>query len=196
MSRRNRDNRETDVFIDLEKGEGTKSKSNDLHLQHEKHSTAHSHAHSPSHAYAHSHQQIKSSHVYIKDKTHGWVPGVLIDTDQEKGIATVISESVQRNEVKVKLNDYGKSQSLPLQCLDDHGARIVVNDMRDLPYSNEPSILYNLKERYEQQKTPYTRATGCVMVAINPYSWIEGLYAERLRREYANNIVWRGMELL
>lgn len=180
MYRRNRDSTNRDNFIDLEKGEGIISRTrNDP--QHEKYE----------------HQQIKSSHVYVKDKAHGWLPGVLIDTDQKKDIATVLCndpQSVHKIEVKVKLKDYGSSKSLPLQCLDSHGSMIVVDDMRDLPYSNEPSILYNLKERYEQQKTPYTRATGCVMVAINPYEWIQGLYAERLRREYANNIVWKGME--
>ena len=68
--------------------------------------------------------------------------------------------------------------------------------MRDLPYSNEPSILYNLKDRYEIHKTPYTRATSSVMVAINPYEWIDGLYADKLRKEYADRIVWKGMTSL
>lgn len=142
--------------------------------------------------------QLKSPHVYVQDKTYGWLPGVLIDSDEEKGTARVVCKypklAAKSHEVTIKLKDYGKSKSLPLQCLDSHGSEIVVDDMRDLPYSNEPSILYNLKARYEVEKTPYTRATSSVMVAINPYEWIEGLYAETTRREYADKIVWKGMD--
>ena len=142
------------------------------------------------------HQEMKSSRVYVKDKTHGWLPGVLVDTDQSKNIATVICNHPEKKEVKVKLEHYGPSKSLPLQCVRDDGTTVVVEDMRDLPYSNEASILYNLKERYEQQKTPYTRATNNVMVAINPYEWVDGLYAEKTRKEYADKIVWKGTNIL
>lgn len=145
------------------------------------------------------HQQImKSSNVYIMDETHGWLPAILIHKDEHNEIATVLykdpnNKSKPPIERKIKLDQYGPSKSLPLQCVDDHGSNVVVEDMRDLPYSNEPSILYNLKDRYEINKTPYTRATSSVMVAINPYEWIDGLYADRLRREYADRIVWKGM---
>ncbi len=143
--------------------------------------------------------QLESSHVYVKDTTYGWLPGVLIDSDEEKGIARVVCKDpkliTKSHEVTIKLKDYGTSKSLPLQCIDTHGSEIVVDDMRDLPYSNEPSILYNLKARYEVEKTPYTRATSSVMVAINPYEWIEGLYAETTRRDYADKIVWKGMKM-
>lgn len=144
------------------------------------------------------HEQIvKSSNVYFLDEEHGWLPGILVDTDEGKGIATVIHMDPydsQKVGKKVKLDHYGPSRSLPLQCVDESGSTVVVEDMRDLPYSNEASMLYNLKDRYEIYKTPYTRATSSVMVAINPYEWIDGLYAERLRLEYAERIVWKGMD--
>jgi myosin heavy subunit len=141
------------------------------------------------------HRQVNSSHVYIKDKTHGWLPGVLVNTNEKEGIATVIckrKENFNKQEVKVNLGEYGPSKSLPLQCVNSQGSTVFVEDLRDLAYSNEASILYNLKERYDEQRTPYTRATNNVMVAINPYKWIDGLYAERIRTAYAENIVWKG----
>ena len=148
------------------------------------------------------HQQImKSSNVYIVDETHGWLPAILIEKDEQNEVATVLYKDPNHKskppiERKINLDQYGTSKSLPLQCVDDHGSNVVVEDMRDLPYSNEPSILYNLKDRYEIHKTPYTRATSSVMVAINPYEWIDGLYADRLRKEYADRIVWKGMTSL
>eukprot|EP00551_Chaetoceros_affinis_P008702 CAMPEP_0203684068 /NCGR_PEP_ID=MMETSP0090-20130426/47847_1 /ASSEMBLY_ACC=CAM_ASM_001088 /TAXON_ID=426623 /ORGANISM="Chaetoceros affinis, Strain CCMP159" /LENGTH=1230 /DNA_ID=CAMNT_0050553231 /DNA_START=174 /DNA_END=3864 /DNA_ORIENTATION=+ len=141
---------------------------------------------------------MKTSQVFFKDRKHGWLPGHLVDTDEEKGIATIVysdpTGESEDEERKVNLKHYGSSKALPMQCVDSHGTTVVVEDMRDLPYSNEASILYNLKERYEKKGTPYTRATNSVMVAINPYEWIDGLYSERVRQEYADEIVWKASQ--
>ena len=81
--------------------------------------------------------------------------------------------------ITIPLQSYGPT-GLPLQCVDEHGVLQPQADMRDLPYLHEPSILYNLKARYEgMDGLPYTR-TGDILVAINPY---------RVR------IRWNGMSL-
>lgn len=142
-------------------------------------------------------KRMNSSSIYFKDDDHGWLPGELIEQDEESGEATVIytepNAETKEQEVRIKLNHYGPSKSLPLRCLDHEGSSVVVQDLRDLPYSNEASILYNLKERYQKQKMPYTRATNNVLIAINPYHWNDGLYSKDLRREYAEQIVWKGL---
>lgn len=141
--------------------------------------------------FRHSMKRMRSS-VFFKDEDHGWLKGELIETDHENGEAIVIytqpSSEEKQQEIRVKLEHYGPTQSLPLQCLDNQGSTLVVEDLRDLPYSNEATILYNLKERYEVYKMPYTRATNNVMVAINPYHWIDGLYSQNMRQKYARNL--------
>ena len=142
-------------------------------------------------------KRMNSSSIYFKDENHGWLPGELIEQDEENGVATVIytepNTETKEQEVKIKLKHYGPSKSLPLRSLDSQGSSVVVQDLRDLPYSNEASILYNLKERYEKQKMPYTRATNNVLIAINPYHWNDRLYSKEMRTEYAEQIVWKGL---
>ena len=144
-------------------------------------------------------QRMKSS-VFFEDDVHGWLKGDLVETDEENGTATIIYKQPNAEDkeqrVKVKLKRNGQSQPLPLQCVDNEGTTVVVDDLRDLPYSNEASILYNLKERYELSKIPYTRVTNNVIVAINPYQWVDGLYSEKKRKDYVDRIVWKGSRTL
>lgn len=147
-------------------------------------------------------ERMRSS-VFFRDETHGWLPGHLVEKDEENGIATVLFKDDDKNEkdtigggpnereVEIKLDLKDLSQSILLQCVDDNGSTVVVEDMRDLPYSNEASILYNLKERYQGLKNPYTRATNNVLIAINPYHWVDGLYSHDKRNEYSERIVWK-----
>ncbi len=140
-------------------------------------------------------ERMRSSSVFFKDDTHGWLPGNLIDRDEEKGIATVLFKDRDgkdtEKEMKIKLDSKSSSQSILLQCVDDSGSTVIVQDLRDLPNLNEASILYNLKNRYQNRKCPYTRATSNVLVAINPYHWIDGLYSHERRNEYSEKIVWK-----
>ena len=72
------------------------------------------------------------------------------------------------NFIYVDLSEY-ENQSLPLQDVDEEAKLITQEDMCDIAHLHEPSILYNLKERFEgEHGTPYTRA-GNIVVSINPY---------------------------
>ena len=67
---------------------------------------------------------------------------------------------------------------------------VAVPDLGELPYLHEPAILDNLRVRHCLQKEPYTR-TGDIVIAVNPYQWFhEQLYSEKVRRRYAEAIVW------
>lgn len=85
---------------------------------------------------------------------------------------------------------HNANQELPLQCVDDHGKLILVDNLGDLPYLHEASILFNLKERYEKHGKIYTRVQDKVWIAINPYKWIKGIYSDDKRLEYAQELVW------
>lgn len=90
----------------------------------------------------------------------------------------------------IDLNTY-PHQTLPLQDVDENGKLILREDMCEIPYLHEASILYNLKGRFEgKEGVPYTRV-GDIIISINPYRWIEGLYSKKTRHLYAMNLVWK-----
>ena len=74
-------------------------------------------------------------------------------------------------EREVKLSDY-ESSALPLQNISEGGNLITMADMCDLPSLHEPAILYNLRDRHHKLQ-PYTRV-GDIIIAMNPFQWIEG----------------------
>lgn len=96
--------------------------------------------------------------------------------------------------ITVRLKDYGGS--LPLQYVDDDGNHQVVADLRDLPFIHEANVLYNIKARYEApNEAIYTRLHHRIIIAINPNKWINGLYAEDTRLQYAEKLVWKGKKM-
>jgi len=62
------------------------------------------------------------------------------------------------------------------------------SDLADLLHLHEASILYNLKERHFRSK-PYTRV-GDIVIAMNPFTWINQLYSSDTRDEYAKHYIW------
>ncbi len=166
------------------------------------------------------------THVYIKDKTDGWIPATIHCRNQDGTVAVVCEGGEERT---VNLNDYKPSKHLPLRCVDlnvnvnvnggveaeaqvnDGGNRTETNkrsanisngngngsgrlysDLRHIPYLHEANVLYNLKGRYEQTNSSiYTRAHDRVLIAINPFRWIDGIYADKKRIHYAEQLVWK-----
>ena len=95
--------------------------------------------------------------------------------------------SAPRVERTVRLADYPNGQ-LPLQNVDRRGRLIGKSDMADLPNLHEAAILYNLKERHGRG-VPYTRV-GDIVVAMNPFRWIDGLYSADKRNFYSEHLIW------
>ena len=129
--------------------------------------------------------------VFVRDDENVWLPARIIEQNDKLKEATVQvfdlmeyegTELVPREyHTLVSLEDYPNG-TLPLKNVNQH------TDMTDLPFLHEPGILYNLRTRFFQDK-PYTR-TGDVLVAINPYQWINNIYTVEKRKLYMPHKVY------
>jgi myosin-5 len=63
--------------------------------------------------------------------------------------------------------------------------------MEDLIHQNPAAVLYNLKQRHFLQKT-YTRV-GDILIAMNPFVWIDDLYSSKTQDLYSKHLIWNGM---
>ena len=164
-------------------------------------------------------RMVKGAPVYIRDVQYKWLPATIIETDNENSsnsdknhnikvqvrlpnnweeytvIATAQSNKGSSQDMKleriVKLTDYDNNE-LPLQNLEKDGVTSLIdgkNDMADLTNLHEAAILYNLKSRHSNS-LPYTRV-GDILVAVNPFRWIDGLYNEDKQLFYAKHIIWQ-----
>jgi hypothetical protein len=86
---------------------------------------------------------------------------------------------------KVFYRDYDDGD-LPKQNVQGYGKR----NMEDLMFQHPAAILYNLKDRHYQQK-PYTRV-GDILIAMNPFVWINELYSPETRELYSRHLIWNG----
>jgi len=149
-----------------------------------------------------------SNNAYVLSKEYAWIPARVISTSGDKAIVSIrkykdeqsiqsgptISKSgkpVAGEQLEIKLSEY-PFKALPLQNVDQDGKLQEVEDMVDLSFLHEAAILYNLKSRHLRGK-PYTR-TGDIVIAVNPYQWIDGLYSNTMREEYANKLVWNASQ--
>ncbi|CAB9497390.1 Unconventional myosin [Seminavis robusta] len=144
-------------------------------------------------------------YVYIRDEEHAWVPARQLSNDGKKAtvavqkyksedemMANASSTSGTKVEQKtIDLKTY-PGGNLPMQNVDDGGKLGNHEDMVNLPYLHEAAILYNIKIRHNKA-LPYTR-TGDLVVAVNPYQWIESLYTMEKRKLYAKKLVWENSE--
>jgi len=89
---------------------------------------------------------------------------------------------------------YGATYNLPLRVQNQHAKEC--HDLRNLPYIHEPSVLHKIKERYKEHDLRYTRANDRVLVAVNPYRWIEGINSADKRILYAERFVWKHNSVL
>lgn len=85
---------------------------------------------------------------------------------------------------RVMWKDY-KDGILPSQ-----NDQVTKPDMGDLEHLHEAAILFNLKERHFMSK-PYTRV-GDIMVAMNPFNWINDMYTPQTQEKYTREIIWQG----
>ncbi len=159
-----------------------------------------------------------STAVYIQDEAYSWLPANFIRyCDERKTRAEVsivlppdwhaqtvlsvdstildLEEHTAKSLTRiVSLSDY-PNRELPLQNLDSsttsYNAKSSKRDMADLPHLHEAAILYNLKERHATHH-PYTRV-GDIVVAMNPFVWMDQLYRKETRDLYAKNLVWSQM---
>jgi myosin heavy subunit len=128
--------------------------------------------------------------LFVKDEIHVWLAATLerSDEDTEGSNAPSITVLVEdhcngrviREERVLKGVDVS---NLPLQNLDVPSGG--VDNMTNLGYLHEASILHNLKRRFTSYQ-PYTR-TGQIVIAINPYKWLD-IYGKDKMKEYASKL--------
>ncbi len=144
--------------------------------------------------------------VYVRDSHYSWIPATIKSEPDDRNKVkvtvkfpsdweeyTTIAKGGETEKLKldrtISLSDY-PNEELPLQNLEADGVSAArKNDMADLANLHEAAILYNLKTRHSDGN-PYTRV-GDIMVAVNPFQWIKGLYSEEKRSFYAKNLIWQ-----
>jgi len=141
-----------------------------------------------------------SNSVYIMDKNFAWIPARLVEVSGDTAKVSI----PQYADESLILSDGGKGatgwkddvvklkfypgKTLPLQNCDKAGNLVEKEDMVDLPFLHEAAILYNLKARH-CKALPYTR-TGDIVIAVNPYQWLDHLYTEEQQLKYSRRLVW------
>eukprot|EP00127_Corallochytrium_limacisporum_P004109 Clim_evm54s157 gene=Clim_evmTU54s157 len=119
--------------------------------------------------------------VWIKDTDEGWAQGEILSIDGASGLIkardpagseVTLSVTPEKNEHPVLVRTTGPSEGL--------------EDMTQLPYLHEPAVLQCLHTRYEQSQI-YT-FSGIVLVAVNPFSHMEGLYATEMIDTYRGSV--------
>jgi len=125
------------------------------------------------------------------DDTSGssYLGGILGRPPPQSKLDNLLGGRDQRPGVErtVRLVDY-PNNALPLQNVDRKGRLVGKSDMADLANLHEAAILYNLKDRHARG-VPYTRV-GDIVVAMNPFRWIDGLYSVEKRNFYSEHLIW------
>jgi hypothetical protein len=141
-----------------------------------------------------SEDQEKKS-IYIRNIHYGWLAGTVLEEHEGQSLVqvhwpdpatTVVHNSTDKAaNIIVRHEDYPGGK-LPLQNLQ------AKRDMVDLVHLHEAGILFNLMRRHANLQ-PYTRV-GDILVAMNPFQWVDSLYTTELKHEYAHTIFGKGRE--
>ena len=132
--------------------------------------------------------------LFVPDDVHVWLSASVegesdskfgesgAEPSRGKSVKVLIEDSVNGTIIKEERWLHGVDVStLPLQNLDVGG----VDNMTNLGYLHEASILFNLKRRFESHQ-PYTR-TGQIVIAVNPYKWLD-IYGKDSMKLYASKM--------
>lgn len=139
-----------------------------------------------------------TSQQALRNSTWGWKSGHLVDSTMDNIKVSVDGEgpdlpseplTLPANAMSdgdvVMANDYELSQS---------GKPICPDDLISLTHLHEPSVVECLEQRYEDNHI-YT-ATGPVLLALNPFKNVKGLYGEATMKRYWNKAEQNSKEVL
>lgn len=87
---------------------------------------------------------------------------------------TLTIDPIQKDHPEIKVRNTPKDSAA--NCPDN------VDDLISLPHLHEPAILHSLRLRYEEDVI-YT-ATGPILIAVNPFKGMEGVYGEDVMERY------------
>jgi len=117
-----------------------------------------------------------------RQAAYGWVRGDLLSNTPE-GIAVAVEgqsytlpNAAMINNIVVLDNDF---------ALDKDNKSITPDDLITLTHLHEPAVVFCLQQRY-MDNFIYTN-TGQVLLALNPFASIRGLYGEAMMRIYSDN---------
>jgi myosin heavy subunit len=121
--------------------------------------------------------QYESTEVWIPDKEEVYIKGELVD---QVG-----------NKLKIQIGDetrlVPKKDILPAASEDK-------DDLVQLDAVNEATVLASVRTRFKNEKPlVYTRLSD-ILIAMNPYQWLEGLYDASIVDTYAR-ICHQGIEM-
>lgn len=120
--------------------------------------------------------------VYVRgDQETVWLPAEIVSKNANQTVTVRTSTSTEP--FTVNLREY-RGLELPKYC------PRLEEDLTDLKYVHEASILHNLCER-NSTGFPYTRCSTTTIVAVNPFQWHPTLYNEATRRRYSQELVWK-----
>lgn len=132
--------------------------------------------------------------ISLKDYPNGELPLQNIERKKRRGSSRSVTSSTSSTNsnsdfygglsqnMRRGSSSFGRPTSNPSPAL------VNARDMADLAYLHEAAILYNLKLRHAKS-LPYTRV-GDIVVAVNPFKWINGLYSSEKQALYAQHLVW------
>lgn len=116
----------------------------------------------------------------------GWQAGQLVESSNERVIVSL-------NQVSPEISS--EPMTLPANAISDgdvlmaneykiahDGSRVCPHDMISLTFLHEPAVVECLEHRYAEDQI-YT-ATGPVLLALNPFQSIKGLYGESTMKRY------------
>lgn len=104
-------------------------------------------------------------------------------------IVKVSEQILESNEVVVLFEKENKTKRVNISELIEVGSLSEIEnpptDLIKLIHVNQASILHTLKSRFLKDQI-YT-SIGPILVALNPFKWVEGIYSEDLMNGFKDN---------
>ncbi|KAJ1396899.1 P-loop containing nucleoside triphosphate hydrolase protein, partial [Ochromonadaceae sp. CCMP2298] len=113
--------------------------------------------------------------IFIADATEVWLPAEVVYDDSGQEIIKIDQRP------PVRLSNLPVDYCFLLQ--NDNIDPLGFDDISQMTHLHEPSILDNLRRRFQQQ-FPYTYVHD-ICIAVNPYKWLD-IYSNELRQQYIN----------
>lgn len=121
-----------------------------------------------------------------RSSTWGWKRGSLVDSSKEKITITLDDVSPDSSFEPLVLDASAMSAGDVVMAneydISSEGKSICPDDLISLTHLHEPSVVECLEHRYDEN-TIYT-STGPVLLALNPFKNISGLYGESTMKKY------------
>lgn len=108
--------------------------------------------------------------VWVSDKEHGYVPSFIVEEESEEKVTVQLESTGEKRNVGIH-----ETEKMNPPKFDR------VDDMADLAYLNEASVVHNLKLRHFADLI-YTYS-GLFLVAVNPYKYLP-IYSDSVIRSY------------